>query len=97
VSRDTINKATLFVVVVGGGGFIIIITIIIIGFFFFYISNVYPFPGLYFGNALFHPPSPCLYEGTSPTHTPTHSCLPALAFPYTGASNTSTPKGRSSH
>jgi hypothetical protein len=31
-------------------------------------------------------PSPCLYEGTLPPTTP--SCLPALALPYTGASNT---------
>jgi hypothetical protein len=31
------------------------------------------------------------------THPPTHSCLPALAFPYTGALNTLRPKGLSSH
>ena len=40
------------------------------------------------------PPSACLYEGASP---PTHSHLPALAFPYTGAWNTLRPKGLSSH
>ena len=31
------------------------------------------------------------------SHTPTHLHLPALAFPYTGASNTLRPKGLSSH
>ena len=36
--------------------------------FYTYISNVCPFPGLLFGNALFHPSSPCLYGGV-PTHT----------------------------
>jgi hypothetical protein len=40
-------------------------------------------------------PSPCLYEGAPPPLT--HSCLPILAFPYTGASNTLRPKGLSSH
>jgi hypothetical protein len=30
-------------------------------------------------------------------HPFTHSCLPALAFPYTGASNPLRPKGHSSH
>ena len=30
-------------------------------------------------------------------HPPTHSCLPALAFSYTGASNTLRSKGLSSH
>jgi hypothetical protein len=29
-----------------------------------------------------HPPSPCLYEGVP---SPTHSHLPALAFPYTSS------------
>jgi hypothetical protein len=33
----------------------------------------------------------------SPTHPPTHSCLPALASPYTGSSNTLRTKGRSFH
>jgi hypothetical protein len=30
-------------------------------------------------------------------HPPTHSLLPAMVFPYTGASNTLRPKGCSSH
>ena len=37
---------------------------------------------------------PFLYEGAPPS---THSCSPALAFPYTGALNTLRPKGLSSH
>jgi hypothetical protein len=51
--------------------------------FFIYISNV--FPGLPFGNLLSPPPPP---------H---QSCLPALAFPYTGSTNTLRSKGLSSH
>jgi hypothetical protein len=43
-----------------------------------------------------HLPSPYLW-GCSPTYPPTHSLLPSLAFPYTGASNTLRPKGLSSH
>ena len=39
--------------------------------------------------------SPCHYEGVP--HTLIHSCIPTLAFPYTGASNTLRPKGFSSH
>ena len=31
------------------------------------------------------------------SHPPTHSHLPSLAFPYTGASNNLRPKGLSSH
>ena len=64
--------------------------------FFIYISNVFSFPGLPFRNPLSHTPSPCLYESASPT-PPTHPHPPALAFPYTGASNTLRPKGLSSH
>ena len=30
-------------------------------------------------------------------YPPTHSCLPALAFPYTGALDTLRPMGLSSH
>ena len=41
--------------------------------FFIHISNVIPFP---------IPPFHCFYKGVP---TPTHSCLPALEFPYTGA------------
>ena len=37
--------------------------------FFIYILNVFPFPGLPFGNSLSLPPSSCLYEGALP---PTH-------------------------
>jgi hypothetical protein len=39
-----------------------------------------PFPE----NPLPHPSFPCFYEGV--TNPPTNSCLPALEFPYTGAS-----------
>jgi hypothetical protein len=53
--------------------------------FFIYISNVFSFPGFPFRNPLTHPPSPCLYEGAPLS---THSYLPALAFPYNGASHT---------
>jgi hypothetical protein len=41
-----------------------------------------PFPGLPFRKPLSHPCSPCLYKGSS--LPPTHSHLPALAFPYIG-------------
>ena len=48
-----------------------------IGYFFIYISNILPFPGLPFGNPLFHPCSPCLYEGAPPpTCPPTPVFLP---------------------
>jgi hypothetical protein len=43
--------------------------------FFIYILNVFPFPGLSFGNSLSHPTSPCLYESVPP---PTHLFLPFL-------------------
>jgi hypothetical protein len=61
--------------------------------FFIYISNVFPFPGLPFGNPLSHP-TPCLYDGASP---PTHSHSPTLAFPYIGALNTLRAEHLSSH
>jgi hypothetical protein len=57
--------------------------------FFIYISNVFPFPGLSLRTPLSRPPSPCLYEGAP------H--LPALTFPYTGASKPLRPKGCSSN
>jgi hypothetical protein len=42
---------------------------------FIYISIVFPFPGLPFGNPLSHPPSPCLCEIVpSPTHQFLSSC-----------------------
>ena len=63
--------------------------------FFIYISNIFPFLGLSFRNSLSHVPLPLW--GCSPTHPPTHSLLPFLAFPYTGASNTLRPKGLFSH
>jgi hypothetical protein len=56
--------------------------------FFIYISNVFPFLGLPFSNSLSHASSTCLSEGAPP---PTYSHLPALAFLYTGASNTLRP------
>ena len=45
------------------------------------------------------PPSPASMRvfTHSPTHSLTPSCLPTLAFPYTGASNTLRSKGLSSH
>jgi hypothetical protein len=43
--------------------------------FFIYILNVFPSPGLPFGNPLTHPPSPCLYESVPP---PTHPLLSSL-------------------
>jgi hypothetical protein len=63
--------------------------------FFIYISNVILVPGL-LQKPLSHCSSPCSYEGGTPT-PPTHSYLPALAFPYTGASNPLRPKDCSSH
>jgi hypothetical protein len=68
-------------------------------FFFIYISNVFPFPSLHFGN----PPIPfhlqlllCTSMRVLP-NPPTHSHLPAMASPYTGVSDTLRPKGLSSH
>jgi hypothetical protein len=68
--------------------------ILLLDIFFIYISNVFTFPGLPFGNPLSHPLSPCLYKGAPP---PTHSCPSTLAFPYTEVLNTLKPKGFSSH
>ena len=45
-------------------------------------------------NPLSHPSSPWFYEGVP---LPTHSCLPALVFPYTGTSSLHRAKGLSSH
>jgi hypothetical protein len=44
-------------------------------------------------NLLSYPLSPCFSEGAP---LPTHSCLPTLAFPYTGASSLHRTKGLSS-
>jgi hypothetical protein len=60
---------------------VVVVIIILLAIFFIYISNVIPIPGISSGNT--HPislPLP-LWVGMSPTH----SHLPALAFPYTGA------------
>jgi hypothetical protein len=51
--------------------------------FFIYISNVIPFPGS-LPEASYPIPSPPASMKVS-SHPPTHFCLPALAFPYTGA------------
>ena len=63
-----------------------------------YISNVIPFPGssLPFTENSYpiphHPASVRVFP-----HLPTHSCLPAIAFPYTGTSNLLRTKGLFSH
>jgi hypothetical protein len=46
--------------------------------FFIYISNVFPFLGLPFGNPLSRPLSPCLYEGASPHTLPLPSSCPGI-------------------
>jgi hypothetical protein len=60
-----------------------------------YISNVIPFQGLPSGNSLSDPPSPVSMRVLP--YPLTHSCLPALSFPYTGALNTLRYKGCSFH
>jgi hypothetical protein len=62
---------------------------------FIYISNIIPFPGFHSATPLSHPPSLCFY-GDIP-HPPTHPCLTALAFPYTGTLSLHRTKGLSSH
>jgi hypothetical protein len=57
--------------------------------FFISISNVFPFPGLPLGSPLPYPLSPASMRVLP--YPPTHSCLPALAFSYSGASNTLRP------
>jgi hypothetical protein len=59
--------------------------------FFIYISNVFPFPGLPFGTPISHPSSPASMSVRP--YPPTHSYLPDLEFPYTGALNTLRPEG----
>jgi hypothetical protein len=39
-------------------------------------SNIIPFPGFFPGNPLSNSPTPCFYEGVSPTHSPTHPLAP---------------------
>lgn len=52
------------------------------GYFIFLYFKCYPFPGFASWNFLFHPPSPCFYEG-SPTPS-THFGLSSQALFYTG-------------
>jgi hypothetical protein len=63
--------------------------------FFIYISNVIPFPGFPSRNSL-SPPLPSASVRVL-LYLPTHSHLPALAFPYTRASKLHNIKGLSSH
>jgi hypothetical protein len=86
---------------IGGGvslnlavGFFSMFLNFLLDIFFFYISNVPPFPGLSFRNPLSHPPLKLPLWGLS--FPPTHFCLPTLAFPYTGVSNTLRSKAISS-
>jgi hypothetical protein len=65
--------------------------IFFIGFLFSHISNVILSPGLPSRNPLSHPPSPATMRVLP--HPVTHSCLPALAFSYTGVSNSHRTKG----
>ena len=44
----------------------------------FFFSNVFPFPGLPFGDPLFHSPSLCLYEGAPPPTHPLSSSHPGI-------------------
>ena len=46
------------------------------------ISNVFPFPGLPFGNPLSFPPSLCLYEGAPPSTYPLPSSHPGIPLPW---------------
>jgi hypothetical protein len=68
--------------------FVFVLFYFLLDIFLIYISNVIPFPG-------FPTPNPYPFP-FSPAHQPTHSQLPALAFPYTGASNLHRTKGFSS-
>ena len=54
------------------------ILIFLLDIFFIYISNVFPFPGLPFGNSLSYPPSPCFYEGAPWAACPLLSSLPGI-------------------
>jgi hypothetical protein len=68
----------------------VVAVLFLLNIFFIYISNVIPFP---ITPSKLPIPSP-LYEGAPPF---IHSHLPALAFPYTGASSLHRTKGLSSH
>lgn len=63
-------------------------------FIFIYISKLSPLLCFPSANPRSYPPPPCFYEGAL---TPTHSCLTALAFPYTGALILHRTKSLSSH
>jgi hypothetical protein len=61
----------------------------------FYISKVIPLPGFPSGNPISHTPSPAFMRVIP--HPSTHTCLPALEFPYIGALSLQRTKGLSSH
>jgi hypothetical protein len=61
--------------------------------FFIYISNVIPFSSFLPEPLVLSLSSPCFYEGVP--HSPTHSCIPTLAFPYIGALSLHSTKGLS--
>jgi len=63
---------------------------------FLYISNVIPFSSFPSRTPCLIPPSLLLW-GYSLTHPPTPSCLPTVAFPYTGALSLHRTKGLSFH
>ena len=68
----------------------------LIGYFLYLHSNVIPSHGFPLpAKPLFHTLSPCFYKGVP--HPPTNPCLPALAFPYTGALSLHRTKVLSSH
>jgi hypothetical protein len=58
---------------------------IFIGYFIYLHFKCYPFPGFPSGKPLTYMPSPASIKVLP--HPPTHSCLPALIFSYTGASS----------
>jgi hypothetical protein len=62
--------------------FLFILKVFLLHIFFIYISNVIPFPGTPEVTYPILPPP--AFMRVFP-HPPTHSHLPALAFPYTGA------------
>jgi hypothetical protein len=59
----------------------------------FQMLSPFLFPHSHTRNSLSNSLSPCFYAGA----TPTHCCLPTLAFPYTGTSSLHRIKGLSSH
>ena len=94
-TNKSTHTASLFYSVVSQNVFIVVcVYVCVLDILFIYISNVIPFPGFPSGSSLFPPSSPCFYEGAPP---PTHSLLPTLAFPYSGALSLHRSKGLSSH